>query len=348
MSHVMTVRGAVEPTEIGPCLTHEHIWCDMSLGWNPDELHDPKLGGLPFEPRFGGLARWNGRSFKDDLRQDPIKEYDMVSEEVRGFVEAGGSCIVEMTNVGLNPSPQNLRKLSEDLDVHIVAGCGMYVHAFHPKWVCAANVDVLAQAILHDVQNGFDDTGIRAGLIGEIGTSETLQPCEERVLRAAARVAVTTSTPINIHANPPELPVMMRILDLLEEEGQDLQRTSVSHLDEIEDLDYHTQVLDRGVITGFDSFGQDGYFTPTWKSLSDLKKMSVMVSLIERGYEDQLVMSQDMGKKHYLLRFGGLGYDHVLRRIVPRLKEHFNISEEIVNKLLVDNPRRLLTREFGA
>ncbi len=51
-----------------------------------------------------------------------------------------------------------------------------------------------------------------------------------------------------------------------------------------------------------------------------------------------------MGKKHYLLRFGGMGYDHVMRRIVPRLKDSFGLTDELIHKLMVTNPRRLLAR----
>jgi phosphotriesterase-related protein len=341
----MTVRGPVDPEQLGATLTHEHIFWDARTSWNPAELEDPEVGESPFEPRFGGPARWNGSAFRDDLHQSPDTEYQLVAEEVSEFVDAGGSCIVELSNVGLNPSPASLRRLSERLGLHIVEGCGFYVHASHPGWVEDASVAEIEAFLLGEIGKGVAGSGVRPGIIGEIGTSETLFPCEERILRATARAARQTGTPVNVHANPPELPVLMTILDLLEAEGHDLRRTSVSHLDEIADIGYHRSALDRGVIIGFDSFGQDGYFTPTWKSRSDLAKMTTMVRLIELGYADQLVMSQDMGKKHYLLRFGGMGYDHVLRRIVPRLRQSFGITDDVIDKLLVTNPRRLLTRD---
>ena len=114
MAHVMTVRGPVEPGELGPTLTHEHVFWDAREGWDPSELADPEVGSLPFEARFGGLARWNGSAFRDDLHQSPDTEYDMVAEEVREFVRAGGGCIVEMSNVGLKPSPAGLRVRRRD------------------------------------------------------------------------------------------------------------------------------------------------------------------------------------------------------------------------------------------
>jgi phosphotriesterase-related protein len=347
MSHVMTVRGPIPPASVGCTLTHEHIFWDAQSFWDPSELQDPEVGAAKFDARFGGPSRWNGSAYRDDLHQSPDTEYEMIAEEVAEFVSAGGNCIVELTTSGINPSPAGLERLSADLNLHIVEGCGWYVHRSHPEWIEIASTDEIEADLLATVEKGFDGPGVRPGIIGEIGTSETLFPCEERVLRGAARVARRTDTPINIHAHPPELPVIMRILDVLEEEGHDLRRTSISHLDEITDLDYHTKVLERGVITGFDSFGQDGYFTPTWKSLSDLEKATTLAKLIELGYEDQLVLSQDMGKKHYLLRFGGMGYDHVIRRVVPRLRSAFGIGDEVIDKLLVSNPRRLLTRHLG-
>ena len=139
--------------------------------------------------------------------------------------------------------------------------------------------------------------------------------------------------------------MIMGIIDILViDEEVDASRIYISHLDEIVDLDYHVQVLARGVVIGFDSFGQDGYYTPTWKSRSDLEKMTTLAKLVELGFRNQLVLSQDLGKKHYLRAFGGMGYDHVLNRVVPRLKANFGISESIVEDLLVTTPRRLLTR----
>ena len=345
MSHVMTVRGPIDPSEVGPTLTHEHIFMDGRGGWDPSELHDRSIGERPLEPRTAGIARWNGSGIRDNLALLHDDDYDLLRGEVAEFVDAtdGKGVLVELTIVGINPQPAALLKLSNDLDLHIVEGCGYYVHGTHPESLEDKSVDEIADELHKIVTEGFDGTSVRPGVIGEIGTSEELEPCEIRVLQASARVAIKTGLPINIHAHPPKLPVMMRILDVLEEAGHDLRRTSISHLDEIWDLDYHTHILKRGVITGFDSFGQDGYFSPTWKSMSDHTKMTTMVALIEKGFEDQLVMSQDICKKHYLLEFGGLGYDHVVRRIAPRLKTVFGVDDAIIDKLLVQTPRRFLT-----
>jgi phosphotriesterase-related protein len=248
-----------------------------------------------------------------------------------------------MTNVGIDPDPVALARLSEETGVHVVAGCSFYVHATHPDWVEDLSVDEIAAAISKDVNEGFGDTGIRPGVIGEVGTSAELQPCEERILRASAQVAIDSGLAINVHCEPPELPVVHQILDVLESEGHDLTRTYLSHLDEKGDLGYHLSVLDRGVVVGFDSFGQEGWFSPTWRARTDLEKAQTTVDLIGRGHLDQLVLAQDVCKKQHLRRFGGMGYDHVVSRVVPRMQETQGITDDQVAAMLSHTPRRILS-----
>jgi phosphotriesterase-related protein len=47
--------------------------------------------------------------------------------------------------------------------------------------------------------------------------------------------------------------------------------------------------------------------------------------------------------KTQLRSFGGMGYDHLLRRIVPELQRR-GVSAADVRTMLVENPARLLDR----
>lgn len=341
----MTVRGAVAPQDIGPTMMHEHLFHDTEVYWDPSELQDPELGLVRIEPRYAGPARWNNTAFRDNLAFLPDQDYELLVEEVREFHGAGGSCIVDLSNQGIGPFPEATKRLATELEMHVVLGCGFYIHDSHPDWLENASVNDLEDALATELREGILQSGVRPGIIGEIGTSEQLHPCEERVLRAAARVAHRTGTAINVHAHPPDLAVVMRIIDILVGEQEvDADRIYISHLDEIVDVDYHARVLERGVVVGFDSFGQDGYYTPTWKSRSDLEKMTTLAKMVEFGFAAQLVVAQDLGRKHYLRANGGMGFDHVISRVLPRLQTNFGIDESVIQELLVKTPRRLLTR----
>jgi predicted metal-dependent phosphotriesterase family hydrolase len=80
-----------------------------------------------------------------------------------------------------------------------------------------------------------------------------------------------------------------------------------------------------------------------WRSPADLEKATSLVRLIEMGYEDQLVLGHDACLRHQLKRFGGMGLDHVSRRIIPLLRDEFGVATSAVDKIFVQNPRRLLT-----
>ena len=341
--HVMTVRGRVPPEDIGPTSMHDHVFSDARQAWwAPETFEEPGLTEEPLDPRNAGLARWNALGIRDNLYLG-LQDFDEQVVEVRDFASAGGSCLVDLTCTGISPEPEALKSLAERLDLHVVAGCGYYVHPTHPEWLEEANVETIASEIERDVVSGLGNTGIHPGIIGEIGTSEELFGCEERVLRAAARVANATDTAMNVHTTATGKHAV-RIVEIVVNEGLDARRLVFSHLDEVLELSYHLDVLASGATIGFDSFGCDVYFARLWKSPSDMEKIAGLVALLERGYEDQLVLGHDVSLKCQLKRFGGLGYDHILKRIAPTLTRHYGIASEVVEKLLTANPRRILTR----
>ena len=340
---VITVLGPVDPAVIGPTSMHDHVFSDTAKAWwSPSSFEDLALTEEPLDTWNSGLARWNALGIRDNLILAPA-EYDHQSREVGEFAAAGGNCLVDLTNVGLSPAPGLLARLSRDLGIHIVAGCGFYVHPTHPEWLERATVDEIAAAILRSVTDGIDGTEVRPGIIGEIGTSGELYECEERVLRAAAAAGSEAGMAVYVHTTATGRHAA-RILDLVEDEGLPPERLVYAHLDEALDVDYHRRVLDRGAVIGFDGFGADMYFGRLWKGPSDLEKMNGLVALLELGYENQLVLGQDVSLKSQLRRFGGLGYDHVLRRVAPALKRDFSVGEGTLRKLLVDNPRRILAQ----
>jgi phosphotriesterase-related protein len=134
------------------------------------------------------------------------------------------------------------------------------------------------------------------------------------------------------------------VVDCLVAEGLDPSRIVLCHMDEVLDLSYHLPLLERGVTVEMDTFGFEGYFARLWKTPSDAEKMDFLADLVGRGFAGQIVLGHDVALKCQLKRFGGLGYDHIPRRIVPTLVNHLGVTSDVVDSLLSANPRRLLTR----
>lgn len=340
--HVMTVRGPVAPESIGPTSMHDHIFWDSSSWWLPESFEDQSLIDVPLTIANSGLARWNALGIRDNLVM-LSHEYEAQRGEVAMFAAAGGSCLVDPTCAGLAAQPLLLRQMSVDLDLHIVAGAGLYVEHAHPAWVRSATVGDIHRFITDQVLVGLEGTDVRPGFIGEVGSSNPVTEQEIRVLRAAAQVGASTGTTVAVHLTTPGRHAPM-IVDLLTAEGLPADRIVLCHMDEVLDVDYHQSVLDRGATVEFDTFGFEGYFARLWKTPSDGEKMEFLARLVGMGYRNQIVVGHDVALKCQLHRFGGLGYDHLLRRVMPALRTYYGLDDDAVDSLVVANPRRLLTR----
>src|SRR5262249_57580574 len=90
--------------------------------------------------------------------------------------------------------------------------------------------DGLAGEIVTELTVGVDGTGIRAGFIGEIGTTWPWTENEKKVVRAAVHAQRETGAPLMIHPGRHErLP--LEIVEMIRKEGGDLGRTIMCHIE---------------------------------------------------------------------------------------------------------------------
>lgn len=304
MSHIMTVLGPVAADTLGIVLPHEHLLCDMRrVTGNFDHLVDDAM---------------------------------LAIKEVMQFKDAGGTSLVDVTSWGLGRDPRTLQHISQETGLHIVMGCGWYRESFFDRPLYESTVDEIAAEIVAEINDGVGDTGVRAGIIGEVGSDKHfISPAEERSLRAAARAHRQTGLTITTHAVLS--PVGLAQLDLLEEEGVDLRRVIVGHCDGYPHPDYHQVLAKRGAYVEFDTFR--GRY-----SWDVHRRLGLVTEFIQRGYLEHLLLSHDICWKSHLKAYGGTGYDFLLTEFVPMLQEA-GLSQEQIHILLVENPRRALSGE---
>ena len=83
-----------------------------------------------------------------------------------------------------------------------MAGTGYYVHLSHPEHVASSSSVELAGEMVTELEEGIAGTGVKAGIIGEIGLSAEPHPDELKVLEAAAMASLETGVTINLHIEP--------------------------------------------------------------------------------------------------------------------------------------------------
>lgn len=334
---IHTVLGPVEPLEIGLTSMHEHLFLDASVLYVPPE-EQPPHGDLVCIENLGFL-HWNNQGLLDNLIVD---DPELIAEGLSEFAQAGGSALVDMTNVGLGRRAEELPALSRRTGVHIMVGCGWYLHPTHPPELETATPEQLAHTLIDELRHGIGDTGVRPAIIGEIGTSAPVTEREWKVLTAAAWAAVETGTSINVHIEAGGTHGV-EVASLLIAEGAPPDRVILSHMDERLDLEYHLAVCETGAILEFDTFGNEAYVRWPFRDPTDHERFMQVAELAARGLTGQLVLGCDVYTKTCHTAYGGQGYVHLPLRVAPMLRQ-YGVSDQQLETMLVQTPRRLLTR----
>ena len=334
----MTVRGPVPVSRLGPTHIHEHLYIDFRpfLRLHPYAV----VSDEPLTIHTAAEARWNPGGFPDNYHQTDV---DQVVEELAPFHAAGGRTIVEVTPSHMSRDPLVLREISERSGVHVVMGGGYYLAGSHPPGTAERSPEDIAQELVREWTDGFEDTGIRPGILGEIGTGDPVRPEEIRVVRAVAWAHLETGLPVSVHLHPWGFEGL-KVLDVLVSEGVNPARVVLGHMNTaISDEPYQVELLERGANLAYDLMGFDhsliglGKYPP-----SDFDVVAGVAALAERGYLDQLFVSQDMGGvKTRLLAYGGWGYAHILDHVIPLFRDT-GWGDAEVRTLMVDNPARVL------
>jgi predicted metal-dependent phosphotriesterase family hydrolase len=304
-AYVQTVDGPVDPSSIDTTLTHEHVFLEM---WSTD-----------------------GQGHVGQLRDE-----DVLAAELIAYREAGGSCLVDQTPGGAGRDPAGLRRLSARTGVQIVTGCGWYTEPFYPPRddLARRSVADIAAQLVREITEGFDDSGVRPGIIGEIGASQGwISPLEERVHRAAARAQIATGLPLATHTLHHATGAAQ--IALFDEEGVDPARVCIGHCDTFPSLDYCLAVARWG---GFVSIDNIGFQLGDHEA--DVRRL--VLGLIDNGYREQVLLSQDVGQMTELRSRAGRGYTYLAETFLPALREA-GVDDETIQTLTVENPRRWLT-----
>jgi phosphotriesterase-related protein len=330
---VNTVLGPVAADELGHVQPHEHLLADLRR-YAPVDARDEEITLLNC---------YRSRVDRDNRRDFVLDDVDLAVTELAAFRAAGGGTVVDATPGGLGRNPLGLRKIAERSGTHIVMGSGYYVAAFHPPEVATLSREEITERIVADVTVGVD--GVRAGIIGEIGLSWPPHPDEVKVLDAAAAAQARSGAALLIHPGR-HVDAPMHHLERVIAAGGDPARTIMSHVDRtLFTSESMVALAATGCVLEFDLFGTESSYYPQDPSVdlpNDGVRVRWIAALIEAGFERQLLISSDICRRTQLTRYGGEGYGHILRRVLPLMRAR-GISAAEIDVITRDTPRSLLT-----
>lgn len=335
---IYTVSGAIPAEQLGLTSMHEHLLIDGTAMMDDRQLWGSSDAEVSIDTI--GLLRWNSHGLRDNLLVD---DEAMIIRELKRFAAAGGSAVVDLTNVGIGRKVERLRGIAAATGVHVAVGCGWYVGSTHPPTMTCRSVDELADELTNELLYGLDGTGIRPAIIGEIGTSARITATEHKALSASGQAASRTGSAVNIHVDP-HAHEGHAAVDILIDAGMDPARIILSHMDENLDMPYHLELASRGVVLEFDTFGQETYWDYPHRDPTDEQRLTHLADLLSRGLSTQITLGCDVYTKACHREYGGMGYEHLPARIIPALRDRFGISRDLLDDMLINTPRRLLER----
>lgn len=210
--------------EKGYTLMHEHITIDLS-GVKKDQ----------------------------DCRLDCFEE---TKSELCCLYQLGVRRILDVTNMGMGRNPEYVSRMEKATGIRILQSTGFYKEPFLPDFVYSMSETELATMAEKELTEGIGDSGIKARVIGEFGTSKsTMTDMEKKGVSfhgfGSGAHRFRSNYPYNPWNNGFGTGHIFK-----KNAGIRPEKIIIGHLDLSQDTDYILSVLKEGVNIGFDTVGK--------------------------------------------------------------------------------------------
>lgn len=306
MPQLLTTLGPKEKDELGMILPHEHIFVD--------------------------LRTWDQPGYAQAEAGDVV---NLMAPEIEKAKALGITAIVECSTGGVGRRADLDSAVSEATNFPIVVPTGFYREPWIPQWVHDASEDELYDHMLRELQDGIEDSGVRAAWIkisvGDDGISES----EAKVCRAAARAAAQTNAVIGSHTIRGS--VVKDQIDIIEKAGHTAERFIWIHTQAELDFRLHLEMAQRGAWIEYDWIGgnpaDDDYYVENIRRILDA------------DLGDHLLLSHDRGWYDPAKPGGGTPkpYTYISEHFLHKLR-NAGVEEATITRLTHDNPFRAFAR----
>jgi phosphotriesterase-related protein len=324
MPATQTVLGAVDCSQLGITLMHEHVFV----------LDAEILQNYPEE--------WG----------DEEKRVSDAVDRLNELKSKGVDTIVDLTVIGLGRCIPRIRRVAERTKINIIVATGIYTYRDAPLYfefrgpgTPLGGPEPMVDMFVRDITEGIGGTGIRAGILKCATDKFGVTRDVERILRATAQAHRRTGVPISTHTHARKR-VGLDQQRIFREEGVDLSRVVIGHSGDTTDLDYLEELAANGSYIGMDRFGVD-----TILSFDD--RVKTVAEMCRRGYAGKMVLSHDAACFNHWLPERSMpvilprwNYLHIYNDVIPALRQK-GVTEEQLRTMLVENPRKIFATQGG-
>jgi predicted metal-dependent phosphotriesterase family hydrolase len=282
------------------------------------------------------LVDFIGAAQVSPSRYDADAVFTAVLPHLQQVRQLGCDTLVECTPAYLGRDPRLLRRLSVASGLNILSNTGYYGAANDkhlPAHAFAETAEQLAARWVREYDRGIDDTGIKPAFM-KIGVDASpLSAVDAKLVAAAALTHQKTGLAIASHTGTGAAAIAQ--LDLLDRAGVPASAFIWVHAQSERDETFHARAASLGAWVEFDGLND-----------TSLARHLVLVrQMKEQRLLGHVLLSHDAG--WYRVGEPGGGrfrpFDTLFTAFVPALQSA-GFTEAEIRQLLVENPRRALTR----
>jgi predicted metal-dependent phosphotriesterase family hydrolase len=308
------------------------------------------LGDMPMERL--GRCDYHEHLFQVSplLVGDELDDEQASTQEAESLRQAGIDAFIDATPTGLGRKPGAVARISHATGIAVVhvSGAHHQGHYGSTHWLLEADENDLINRFLADVRDGLPaedglsrgdpavgPTGdpVRAGMLKAGIGYWRISPFERRVLAAVTAAALLSGVPVMIHLEHGS--ATWELLDILMTGGLTPDRVVLAHIDRNLDPGLHADLTLAGAYLGYDGMARH-------REAPDAAIIDCLERVVATGDASRLVLGGDVARRTRYLAYGGMpGLEYLPRRFLPRLRDRLGL--DVVDRLLIENPARLLT-----
>jgi len=305
---IYTVTGAIDVSELGVCLTHEHIMSN-----------------------FGGE-----RSYQPNYDVAALKA--QVLPYLKRIKSLEVNSILDCTTAYFGRDVQLLQELSEESEIYLITNTGYYGAAndrYIPKHAYQETAEQLAERWIQEFEKGIDQTGIRPGFVKIAADGGEVSHIDQKLMQAALKTSRATGLTIACHTgNNPAVSKLAQ--ELMAEESVKPSVWIWTHAHQMETSEELIGAAKAGIWISLDGLRISGKDTEANQALLD-RHIQHLLALKEQDLLSRVLISHDGNS---FPRGGAIRpYEGIFTHFIPLLKDK-RFTEQEINQLLVDNPQQ--------
>ncbi len=180
MPQIQTVRGAIDSSNLGTTLMHEHVFVlDTEIVQNYSE-------------------EWGAEE----------KRVANAVTRLNELKSKGADTIVDLTVIGLGRYIPRIKQIAQQTGINIIVATGIYTYHDAPLYfhfrgpgTVLGGPELIVDMFVRDITEGIANTGVKAGILKCATDEPGVTMDVERILRATAQAHRKTGVPISTHTH---------------------------------------------------------------------------------------------------------------------------------------------------